>query len=148
MKTKREYPEIELGVVNGKRIFLCKPVWTTSGSWRFGFLKEYEEYTNKWIRSYTIEGMEKEVVFHEKFIRHFKSSFIVKDIKQVFKLSELFYSFYIFKNVEEVYRFGGTYISENPCKEFIENKSESNKINQIILPEIFEAIYSVLEEYR
>jgi hypothetical protein len=59
-------------------------------------------------------------------------------------LSELFKSFYGLKSSAELFHRGSSNYTTNPCADLIKNDDWENKINQEILPVIFEKIYEIL----
>jgi hypothetical protein len=77
------------------------------------------------------------------FKKHFGSSLIVRD-SQLWKLTELFKTFYTLKETAEVLGRGGSHYTSNPCENVIKNPEEVKRINEVVLPAIFEAIYKIL----
>ena len=55
-----------------------------------------------------------------------------------------FKSFYILKETAEVLKNGSAHLSKNPCASIIINLDEVKRINEVVLPQIFEEIYKVL----
>ena len=138
MKTKRQYKQKTfLGINNGKKIYLTAPSWDCGWYWGFGYLGNKDCH-------YHVDSMEKDVPFYEKFEKHFGSTFIVRP-SQKYLIAELFKTFYSLKETAEVLGRGGSHITSNPCKEIIKNESEVKRINEIVLPAIFDEIYKILE---
>lgn len=158
-KTLRKYfDKTLLGTVDGKKIYLTAPSWDCGWYWGFGYLGNCNchyhvdglKCIEKWVKGsdgnnyQTIEN----VNLHEGFIRHFdEGSFIVKDDKDIWTLAELFETFYRLKGIAEVYGRGGSHYTTNPCAELIKNEVEVNRINEELLPAIFEEIYKILDKY-
>jgi hypothetical protein len=40
---------------------------------------------------------------------------------------------------------GGTYLTENPCKEILKDNDLYTKVNQVMLPEIFKGVQRIVE---
>lgn len=59
---------------------------------------------------------------------------------------ELIKTFYALKETAEVLGRGGSNYTKNPCAEIIKSKSETKRINEIVLPAIFDAIWKLFEE--
>ena len=72
---------------------------------------------------------------------------MVKNDKDIWTLAELFGTFYTLKEAAEVLEHGCSYYTTNPCKDTIINKGEVERINNVVLPAIFDEIYKILESY-
>jgi len=64
---------------------------------------------------------------------------------QLWTVCELFKTFYILKETAEVLGRGGAHYTTNPCKDIIINKDETDRINNVVLPAVFDALYNILE---
>ena len=155
MKTIREYKEKTLlGVHDGEKIYLSHPSWDCNWYWCFGYLGNsncnYHVEGLKTIKSYNFEKQvwQHEVVnLYDGFKKHFGDSFVVKNDKDIWALAELFGTFYTLKEAAEGLERGGSNYTTNPCKDTIINKDEVERINNIVLPAIFDEIYKILESY-
>jgi hypothetical protein len=151
MKTLSNYTKILLGQKDGENIYLSPPSWDCGWYWGFGYLGNKNCH-------YHVDGLEKiETYDFEKSVRlyefvnlydgfkkHFGNSFIVKREKDIWTLAELFKTFYNLKETAEILGRGGSHLTSNPCKDLIINKDETERINNIVLPQIFEEIYKIL----
>lgn len=145
------YPKILIGQNNGENIYLSPPSWDCGWYWGFGYLgnknshyhvdglKKIEEYKHE-SKSWTC----KHVNLFDGFKHHFGKTIKIRESK-LWTLSELFETFYTLKETAEVLGRGGSHLTSNPCADIIINKSEVTRINEIVLPEIFKAIYLLLE---
>lgn len=155
MKTLSNYKEkIYLGLVNAERIYLSAPSWDCGWYWGFGYLGNrnchYHLDGLEKIETYNFEakGFTCEFVnLYEGLKKHFGDSFIVKEDKDIWILAELFKSFYTAKEYAGFCHTGGAHMTNNPCKELLKNSAEELRINEIVLPQIFEEIYKVLAKY-
>lgn len=59
-------------------------------------------------------------------------------------ICELFKTAYALKETAEVLGRGGSHYTTNPCAELIKNVDEVKRINEVVLPQIFEEIYKIL----
>ena len=141
MKTISNYTRIRLGFVNGQPIYLSPPSWDCSWYWGFGYLGNKDCH-------YHVKGMEEATPIYEAWGKHFGDTFIVKDNKDIWTLSELFQTFYKLQETAEVLVRGGCHLTTNPCQELIKNKVETDRINQRVLPHVFEEIYKILANYK
>jgi len=64
---------------------------------------------------------------------------------QLWTVCELFKTFYILNETAEVLGRGGAHYTTNPCKDIIINKDETDRINNVVLPAVFDALYNILE---
>ncbi len=151
MKTINFEKKILLGQVDGENIYLSAPSWDCGWYWGFGYLGNknchYHVDGLKEVSTYNHEKKVFEYEFvnlHDGFIRHFGKSFIVRP-SQIWEFAELFETFYSLKDTCEVLGRGGSHLTTNPCADIIKNLDEVKRINEIVLPSIFEAIYKILE---
>lgn len=136
MKTLSNYPKILIGKNNKENIYLSPPSWDCGWYWGFGYLGNEDCH-------YHVEGLAKDSNLFDGFKKHFGNSLVVRD-SQLWTLCELFKTFYILKETAEVLGRGGAHYTNNPCKDIIINTDETKRINEIVLPAIFEAIYKIL----
>lgn len=59
-------------------------------------------------------------------------------------LSELFRTFYILKETAELYHIGGTNTAKNPLTAVLQNEEEEKRINEVLMPAVFQEIYKIL----
>lgn len=137
MKTVN-YPKIKIGIVDNENIYLSPPSWDCGWYWGFGYLvnKNCHYHVDSLTRNENVD-------LYDAFKKHFGKSLIVRD-SQLWTLVELFKTFYILKETTEVLGRGGWHYTTNPVKEIITNKEETKRINEIVLPAIFDAIYQIL----
>jgi len=57
----------------------------------------------------------------------------------------LFKTFYLLREVAGMYNRGSSHFANNTCSDVIKNPKEVTRINEIILPAIFEEMYIILE---
>jgi len=56
-------------------------------------------------------------------------------------------SVYLLKSTAELLGRGSANLTSNPCKDVIINTEETKRINNVVLPQIFEEIYDILQGY-
>jgi len=156
MKTKRRYNKVFLGYANGEqsinnRVYLSPPSWDCGWYWGFGYIGNKDMH-------YHIDGLKK----HEKYNhdagvweyeffnlydgikKHFGNTLRVRP-SDLWTLAELFETFYSLKDTAEVLGRGGSHLTANPCKDVIMNTDEVTRINNEVLPAIFDEIYKILD---
>ena len=153
MKTLRDYPKKTfLGQNNGENIYLSAPSWDCGWYWGFGYLGNknchYHVDGLKKIEKYNFEKS----VFEYEFVnlydglkKHFGETFVIKRDSDIWVLAELFQTFYSLKETSEILGRGGCHYTNNPVKGIIENKTECDRINNVVLPAVFDSIYKILE---
>ena len=132
-----KYKTIKLGFNNSEPIYLYPPKWEER-YWSFGNLGNINCH-------YHLIKLEENCNLYDGIKKHFGDSFIIKNDKDLWTICELFVTAYSLKDIAEVYNRGGAHYSKNPCAELIKNESEVKRINEVLLPAIFEEIYKLFE---
>jgi len=96
------------------------------------------------IGHYHVDGLCRETNLYDGFKKHFGNSFIIKE-SDIWVFAELFSTFYVLRETAEILSRGGSHLTSNPCSEIIINKTEVERINNTVLPAIFDEIYKVIE---
>jgi hypothetical protein len=134
----KEYSRYLIGYNDNEPIYLSPPKWGCGWYWGFGYLGNKNCH-------YHIDGLAKDCNLYDGFKKHFKSTLTIRD-SHLWTICELFKTFYVLKEAAEVLGRGGSHYSKNPCKDIITNKDEVKRINEIVLPAIFEEIYKILKQ--
>ena len=137
MKLLRDYPKLFIGMNGNERIFLSPPSWDCGWYWGFGYLGNINCH-------YHVDGLSKNKNLYDAFKEHFGKSLMIRD-SQLWTVCELFKTFYILNETAEVLGRGGAHYTTNPCKDIIINKDETDRINNVVLPAVFDALYNILE---
>lgn len=149
MKTLSNYPDkIYIGCNEGKRIYLSAPSWDCGWYWGFGYLgnRNYHYHVDGLTSIDTYKDgawNHKNVNLYDGFIEHFGKTLIVRK-SQLWKICELFKTFYVLKESAAVLGRGGAHYTTNPAEDIIKNPTEVERINNVVLPQIFEEIYKIL----
>lgn len=150
MKTLSNYNKILLGYNNNEPIYLSPPSWDCGWYWGFGYIgnKNCHYHINGLtkIETYNFEAKAftcKNVNLYDGFIEHFGDTLKVRK-SDLLALVELFSTFYKLKETAEVLGRGGSNYTTNPVKDLIINIDEVTRINNIVLPQVFEEIYKIL----
>lgn len=137
MKTLSNYPKnIYIGDNNGEKIYLSAPSWDCNWYWGFGYLGNKNCH-------YHVDGLSKDKNLFDAFKEHFGKSLVIRE-SQLWTICELFKTAYALKETAEVLGRGGSHYTTNPCAELIKNVDEVKRINEVVLPQIFEEIYKIL----
>lgn len=131
-----KYKKIKLGVVEQEPIYLSPPSWDCGWYWGWGYLGNNNCH-------YHLSGLDKSKDLKTAIDDHFGDSYLIEP-SQRWRFAELVQSFYKLKDIAEVYNIGGSRLCENPLSESIKNENEVKRINEILLPAIFEKAYEIL----
>jgi hypothetical protein len=136
MKITKFDDDIILGEVDDRVVYLRKPCWDCDWYWGFGYLGNYNCH-------YHIDGLDKNKNLYDAIKEHFGDSLTIKDDKKLWLFCELISTFYSLKETAEVLGRGGSNYGENPLADIIKNKTEVDRINNEIMPKIFDAIWDI-----
>jgi len=139
MKTTKFKDDVILGKLNDKDIYLKKPSWDCDWYWGFGYLGNYTIH-------YHIDGINKSKNLYDALKKHFGDSLTIKDDKKLWLFCEFMATFYSLKETAEVLGRGGSHYTKNPLADVIKNKTEVDRINNEIMPKIFDAIWDIFKK--
>lgn len=131
------YKKILLGKVDNENIYLSPPSWDCGWYWGFGYLGNRNCH-------YHIDGLNPKVDLQEAITEHFGSTLKIR-VSDVWTFAELMKTFYSLKGAANILGSGSAGYTSNPVKDIIINKDEVKRINEVVLPAVFESIYSLLE---
>ena len=117
--------------------YISEPIWECGWYWSFGKIytsdESYLHFKGLMFDFFGINSNNPDLLLETPFTDNEK-----------WLLLELFQTAYDLKNITGVYLRGGSHISNNPLKEIIKNKDECDRINKILLPEIFKEIKKII----
>jgi hypothetical protein len=150
-KLLSNYPsKVLIGINEGQKIYLSAPSWDCGWYWGFGYLGNSQTHyhvdglkTREWYDAEKKCFQSERLNLFDGFKKHFGNSFKITD-KDLWTLSELFETFYTLRKTAEVLGRGGAHLTSNPAAEVIKNPEEVTRINDVVLPQIFEEIYKIL----
>jgi len=123
----------------GERIYLSKPSWDCGWYWGFGYLGTKDMH-------YHLSGYQKgrNIDIHSALLEDYKLNPMIK--KNLWVFCELVLTAYSLKKTAEVLGRGGSHITTNPLACIIKNEDEVKRINEVVLPKIFNKISELIEE--
>ena len=142
-KTINFIDKFKMGKSKGEKIYeyLAPPSGDCDWYWGFGYLQ------NKDIHHH-IDTLNKDKNMFNALKDYYGESLTIKDDSDLWTFCELVSTFYTLKETAEVLGRDGSHYTTNPVSKTIKNKDEVKRINEIVLPEIFNAIEDILKKYR
>jgi len=133
--TKKYY----LGKVDGEKIYISPPSWSCGWYWGFGYLGNKNCH-------YHLNGLNSGKNQHLKdaIVEHFHEDSIFCHDGLTWTFTELALTAYALKETAEVLGRGGSHCTTNPLSDLIKNENEVKRINEIVLPAIFDEIEKTL----
>lgn len=122
----------------GEEIFLSAPSWDCGWYWGFGYLGNKNCH-------YHLDGYAngRNINMYDALSADYELNPKIK--KNLWEFCELVLTAYSLKKTAEVLGRGGSHITKNPCASMIMNKDETKRINEVILPAIFNHIAELLK---
>lgn len=134
---------------NGINYWLEEPKWDCGWYWGCGYVETYTNNKNP--------EKARDVESHQHFdglflngkqngydtYKTFFKEMTVND-KELWTLIEVMKTIYILKETAEVIGRGGSHYTTNPCKDIIINQEEVKRINEIVLPALFNEVKKIL----
>lgn len=117
-------------------VYIAAPTWDCDWYWSFGYLVATGEHFH--LRNYG--NMNWKDCLERDYILNVK---LRGD--NLWKFYELAKTAYGLKEVARILGKGGSQVTDNPLAEVIKNKTEVDRINQIVLPQIFDAINEMFD---
>lgn len=124
---------------DGERIYLSKPSFDCGWYWSFGYLGNSREHYH--LSGYT-DG--RNINMHDALLADYDLNENIKN--NLWTFTELAVTAYTLKETAEVLGRGGSYYATNPCKCIITNEAEAKRINEVVLPAIFNEISRIIEK--
>lgn len=138
----------------GERIYLDAPAWSCNWYWSFGYLGNRNchyhlanyQSQNLWFKledgSYKVLTEKRNKNMHDCLLEDYDLNPKIKD--NLWKFCELALTAYSLKKSAEVLGRGGSHVDYNPCADLIQNQDEVKRINEIVLPAIFDKIIEII----
>ncbi len=141
---------------DGNRIWLTGPSWDCGWYWGFGYLGNSEEHyhLNSFNRIQRHVQLKDDSYMHlteGRNINMYDALLADYDLnpkieENLWKFCELIKTAYILTDAAEVLGRGGAHYSTNPCADLIKNSEEVDRINNVVLPKIFDEIDAIFED--
>ena len=132
--------KIFIGKSDNQNEYLASPSWDCDWYWGFGYLQ------NKNIHHH-LDSLIKDKNMFDAIKEYYGDTINKKltqdDFKPLWTFCELVSTFYALKETAELLGRGGSNYKSNPCSELIKNNAEVERINNIVMPALFDEIYKL-----
>lgn len=126
-------------------IYLSPPSWDCGWYWGFGYLGNKNEHYH--LDSYQrnpCTGEWRNINMHDALDKDY---YLVPGIlSNLWEFCELALTIYSLKNAAEVLGRGGSHMGVNPCKDIIVNHDEVTRLNYVVIPQLLDAMYSLVAD--
>ena len=134
---------------NGRKLFLVAPSWNCGWYWGFGYI---ETYTNN-----RHPERSRDIASHNHFDRLFGNKCnlydgfkrIIKDSTldddEIWMLVDYMKTFYCLQETAEILKSGSSHYSERAKLDIVKDEAYAERINKVILPELFKHIEDLFE---
>lgn len=135
MKTTTFDTKVLIGKRNNIKVFLNPPCWECNWYWSFGIFSSRDT----WEHTDSIQG-------NRNLVDALREDFELEPTfeKNIWVICELIKTARALIEAAEVLGRGGYHYTTNPCKDTITNHVEVSRINDQVLPEIFDKLYATL----
>lgn len=119
------------------------PSWDCDWYWGFGYLQNSDVH-------YHVDGLCKthNTNMFDALKEEFGKTLTITKDADLWIFCELMQTFYTLKQAAEVLGRGGSNYTSNPCEEVIKDTAYTTRINEMMLPAVFDALDSLLVKYR
>ena len=139
---------------HGDNIYITKPKWDCNWYWSFGYLGNknihyhLDAYQSKDHFFKLEDGTFKSIT--EKRNKNMYDCLLAdynlnEKIKaKLWEFCELSKTIYALKEAAEVLGRGGSHMTMNPCSELIKNKTEVERLNTVVIPELCQTLWNLI----
>lgn len=122
---------------------LSAPSWDCGWYWSLGYLGHH--YCH-----FHLDGLIKEhsTNLFDAIKKEFGDTLTITDDSDLWTFCELMMTAYTLKKAAEVLGCGGSHYKTNPVAGIVKNEKEVKRINEKVLPIIFDQVNSLLANYR
>lgn len=145
METKKitnEWTQINvIGTHDGQTVYINPPSWDCDWYWGFGYLGNIDCH-------YHLDTLDNGKNMYDAIKNHFGNSFRIKNDSDIWLFCELMATAYHLKETAEVFGRGGSQYTTNPVSELIKDAELVDRINNVLLPTIFNHVNALLSKYK
>lgn len=130
---------------NDEKVWLKQPSWDCDWYWGLGYVQTFEQdYSDIDMHThFNILFFNKNKNGYDAFREYFKETTLSD--KELWVLLECMRSLYTLKECSELLHRGGSNYTSNPCKGLLKNNDEYNRINKILIPNLWKQVENILK---
>ena len=134
-----------LGTAQSDNRHPCKlhaPSWDCGWYWGMGYLGHRDAH-------FHLDGVVKEhkTNMFDALKKEFSDTLTITNDADLWTFCELMETAYTLKETAEVFGRGGSHYAANPIAGLIKNTGETKRINEVVLPAIFDQVAIILNKY-
>lgn len=132
-----------MGEHDGEAERLSAPSWNCGWYWGFGYIGNRNLHHH-------IKGLTKyeNINLFDAIKKYYGDTLTIKEDTDLWTFCELMETFYALKEAAGVLGRGGSHYTTNPVADVIKSETETRRINETVMPAIFDALEDVLKKYR
>lgn len=126
-------------------IYLSPPSWDCGWYWGFGYLGNKDEHYH--LSSYQknpCTGQWRNINMYDALIKDYCLAPSISS--NLWEFCELALTIYSLRNAAEVLGRGGSHMTKNPCCDAIVNRDEVTRLNNVVIPQLLDTMYSLIGE--
>lgn len=130
---------------NNEMVWLKRPSWDCDWYWSLGYVQTFDEYYSdiNMHAHFDLLFLNTNKNSYNTFREYFKETTLSN--KELWTLLECMKSLYTLREYSNCLHRGGSHCSANPCKELLKNDDEYDRINKILIPNLWEQVENILK---
>ncbi len=127
------------------KVWLKKPSWDCDWYWGLGYVQTFNEnYSDTDTHThFNLLFFNTNKNGYDAFREYFKE--ITLSNKELWILLECIKSLYTLREYSDFLHISGSHYTSNPCKELLKNEDEYNRINKILIPNLWKQVENILK---
>lgn len=121
--------------------YLAPPSWDCGWYWGFGYLQSKDIHHH-------IDTLDRTSNIWDALKAYYGDTLTITDDADLWTFCELVATFYALKKSAEVLGRGGAHYGTNPVADVVKNEAEARRINEVVMPAIFDALETLISKYR
>lgn len=130
---------------NNEKVWLEKPSWDCGWYWGLGYVETFDRNYSDIDTHTHFDSLffNTNKMSYDAFKEYFKETTLINE--ELWTLLECMKSLYTLSEYSELLHIGGSNYTTNPCKELLKNKDEYNRINKILIPNLWKQVENILK---
>lgn len=129
--------KVFIGEADNEKEYLAAPSWDCGWYWGFGYLQNRDIHHH-------VDSLDSKKNLFDALQEYYGESLALKEDK-LWQFCELMGTFYALRKTAEVLGRGGSHYTTNPIADLIKNADEVKRINDVIMPALFDEVYKLFQ---